>query len=46
MSVNSMYEGCGFLHLGWEYRGRRSDCMEGISVKRVLVAVLGLMGDR
>ena len=39
ISVNSEYEGCGFLHFGWEYSGRREDCMEGISVERVLHAV-------
>jgi heptosyltransferase I len=45
-SVNSEYEGCGYLHFGWEYRGRRTDCMHGISGERVLDAVLGLIGDR
>jgi heptosyltransferase-3 len=39
VSVNSEYEGCGYLHFGWEYEGRREDCMEGISVERVLAAL-------
>jgi heptosyltransferase I len=40
VSVNSDYPGCGFLHFGWEYEGRREDCMHGISVERVLSRVL------
>jgi lipopolysaccharide heptosyltransferase III len=40
VSVNSTYDDCGFLHFGWEYKGRREDCMEGISVERVLDHVL------
>jgi heptosyltransferase-3 len=39
-SVNSEYSGCGFLHFGWEYEGRREDCMHGISVDRVLSRIL------
>jgi lipopolysaccharide heptosyltransferase III len=39
VSVNSELEGCGFLHFGWEYAGQREDCMQGISVERVLHAV-------
>jgi len=39
--VNSELEGCGFLHFGWEYAGNREDCMQGISVDRVLQAVEG-----
>lgn len=46
VSVNSSYEGCGYLHFGWEYRGRREDCMLGVTVERVLAAVLELTGDR
>jgi lipopolysaccharide heptosyltransferase III len=41
VSVNSELEGCGFLHFGWEYAGNREDCMQGISVDRVLQAVEG-----
>jgi heptosyltransferase III len=40
VSVNSEYAGCGFLHFGWEYAGRREDCMQGISVERVLERVV------
>jgi ADP-heptose:LPS heptosyltransferase len=46
VSVNSTLDGCGYLHFGWEYRGRREDCMLGIPVDRVLDAVLRLTGDR
>jgi ADP-heptose:LPS heptosyltransferase len=46
VSVNSTLDGCGYLHFGWEYRGRREDCMLGISVDRVLDAVLRSTGDR
>ena len=38
-SVDSSFEGCGYLDLGWEYRGRRQDCMQGIEVERVIDAV-------
>jgi ADP-heptose:LPS heptosyltransferase len=46
VSVNSRYEGCGFLDLGGEYRGRREDCMDGIPVADVLAAVDGLVRAR
>jgi lipopolysaccharide heptosyltransferase III len=46
VSVNSEFAGCGYLHFGWEYRDRRTDCMQGISVERVLGAVLKLTDDR
>ena len=46
VSVNSSYEDCGYLHFGWEYSGRREDCMLGIDVERVLAAVLELTGGR
>jgi ADP-heptose:LPS heptosyltransferase len=46
LSVDSGFDGCGYLHFGWEYRGQREDCMVGITVDRVLDAVLGLTGDR
>jgi ADP-heptose:LPS heptosyltransferase len=38
-SVNSTYAGCGYLHLGSEYRGHREDCMAGISVEAVAAAI-------
>lgn len=46
VSVNSSYTGCGYLDLGWEYEGRRPDCMDGIEVDRVLATVSELIGDR
>lgn len=42
VGLDSEYEGCGYLNLGSEYAGRRTDCMEGISVERVLAAVHSL----
>ena len=36
--VESDLPGCGFLNLGFEYDGRRTDCMHGISVDRVITA--------
>jgi ADP-heptose:LPS heptosyltransferase len=39
-SVNSELPGCGYLNLGFEYDGQRTDCMEGISVDRVADAAL------
>jgi ADP-heptose:LPS heptosyltransferase len=39
VSLDSDYDGCGYLNLGSEYAGRRADCMEGISLERVLAAV-------
>jgi heptosyltransferase III len=38
--VDSELPGCGYLNLGFEYDGRRTDCMRGISVDRVAAAVL------
>lgn len=38
--VNSELDGCGYLDLGFEYDGRRTDCMCGISVDRVAAAAL------
>jgi heptosyltransferase III len=45
VSVNSELPGCGYLYFGWEYEGERKDCMEGITVERVLDAVLELMRE-
>ena len=42
IGLDSEFEGCGYLNLGSEYEGRRTDCMEGISVERVLEAVRSL----
>ena len=38
--VDSELPGCGYLNLGFEYDGHRTDCMRGISVDRVATAVL------
>ena len=40
VSVDSELPGCGYLNLGFEYDGQRTDCMLGISVDRVAAAVL------
>jgi ADP-heptose:LPS heptosyltransferase len=40
--VDSDLPGCGYLNLGFEYDGRRTDCMRGISVDRVASATLEL----
>jgi heptosyltransferase III len=42
-SVSSSLPGCGYLHLGFEYDGHRSDCMLGIDVPRVISAVRSLI---
>jgi heptosyltransferase-3 len=39
VSVNSALPGCGYLNLGFEYDQGRADCMEGISVERVVETV-------
>jgi ADP-heptose:LPS heptosyltransferase len=38
--VDSDLPGCGYLNLGFEYEGRRTDCMHGISVDRVAAVAL------
>jgi ADP-heptose:LPS heptosyltransferase len=38
VNVDSSLPGCGFLNLGFEYVGRRKDCMQGISVDAVAAA--------
>jgi heptosyltransferase III len=42
-SVDSEYADCGYLNLGFEYAGRRTDCMDGVSVARVLEQTLTLL---
>jgi ADP-heptose:LPS heptosyltransferase len=37
--VETRTPGCGYLQLGWEYAGRRTDCMLGIEVDDVERAV-------
>jgi heptosyltransferase III len=44
VSINSELPGCGYLSFGWEYKGHRTDCMEGIRVEKVLEVVLGALG--
>jgi ADP-heptose:LPS heptosyltransferase len=44
-SVDSELPGCGYLNLGFEYDGRRGDCMDGISVDHVVDAMLLVMRD-
>jgi heptosyltransferase III len=41
VNLDSELVGCGFLNLGFEYDGQRLDCMQGISVDRVLAAIEG-----
>lgn len=41
-SVSSTLPGCGYLDLGFEYDGQRTDCMLGIDVDRVTAAVRAL----
>ena len=40
--IDSDLPGCGYLNLGFEYDGKRTDCMRGISVDRVTSAALEL----
>ena len=41
-SVRTRFEGCGYLQLGWEYEGHRTDCMLGIDVDEVFEAMTAL----
>ena len=45
VSVASSYAGCGFLNLGFEYAGQRTDCMMGISVDAVAAACRPLLSS-
>jgi heptosyltransferase-3 len=45
-SVESTLSGCGYLNLGWEYAGRRDDCMTGVPVPRVMEAIDELLAER
>jgi heptosyltransferase-3 len=38
--IDSTLPRCGFLNLGFEYDGQRTDCMSGIDVERVAAATL------
>ena len=39
IGVDSPGEGCGFLHLGFDFDGKPSDCMERITVDQVNAAI-------
>ena len=43
VSVNPSVSGCGYLDLGFEYDGQRTDCMEHIAVNDVEAAVRQLV---
>jgi heptosyltransferase I len=45
-AVTSTLPGCGYLNLGFEYEGQRTDCMDGVSVDAVVAAIDELAGDR
>ncbi len=38
IGVEAPGEGCGFLHLGFDFEGNPTDCMERITVEQVLAA--------
>lgn len=38
LGVESPGEGCGYLHLGFDFDGKATDCMERITVEMVLAA--------
>jgi ADP-heptose:LPS heptosyltransferase len=38
VGVESPGEGCGFLHLGFDFDGKATDCMERITVEMVVAA--------
>lgn len=44
-SVESSLPGCGFLNLGFEYDGQRTDCMRGISIDDVEHALLRMLSS-
>jgi heptosyltransferase III len=44
-SVVTTLPGCGYLDLGFEYAGRRLDCMNGVTVGAVLAAAHELLGS-
>lgn len=39
IGVEAPGDGCGYLHLGFDFDGRATDCMERITVEMVLAAV-------
>jgi len=42
IGVEAPGEGCGYLHLGFEFEGKPSDCMERITPEMVVAAVKGI----
>jgi heptosyltransferase I len=46
VGVEAPGEGCGYLHLGFEFDGKSLDCMERISVERVLAAAVAMEAER
>jgi ADP-heptose:LPS heptosyltransferase len=44
IGVEAPGEGCGYLHLGFDFDGRATDCMERITVEMVLAAVNEVAG--
>lgn len=44
IGVEAPGEGCGYLHLGFDFDGRATDCMERITVEMVLAAVNRVVG--
>ena len=45
INIDSSLPGCGFLNLGFEYDGQRTDCMQGITVDRVEEALTTCIDD-
>ena len=43
VGIEAPGQGCGFLHLGFNFDGNPEDCMERISVESVLSTCLGLL---
>ena len=46
VGVEAPGEGCGYLHLGFEFDGKVSNCMERTSVERVLAAAEAMEAER
>jgi heptosyltransferase-3 len=44
-TVVTTLPGCGYLHLGFEYKGHRLDCMSGIEVEAVEAAIDAVCGE-
>jgi heptosyltransferase I len=44
-TVVSTTPGSGYLNLGFEYRGQRLDCMDGVSVDAVAAAISDLLSE-